>query len=224
MGAELTFEGDESVLEPERDTGYKGSERCRIARYNMVHFMTFTSTAKKEEGREGEIDSRINSNQGELSPEGASEHGPDQTHVSGWCARRCSPRGHGQAPLEAPSGLCQLSAPALSFTDRRMGVTVTSASRRHEITRVRSAKRSGQCPGFCTVCQRDASVSVVKKCPLWSLRPALPGGHTSKAWAGLSPTWPRPPVTGRAAQLGAPPPSTRQRRPPQGSCTSAQHL
>lgn len=58
-----------------------------------------------------------------------------------------------------------------------------------------------------TVCQRDASVSVVKKCPLWSFRPALPGGHTSKAWAGLSPTWPRPPVTGRAAQLGAPPPA-----------------
>lgn len=86
MGAELTFEGDESVLEPQRDTSYKGSERCRIARYNMVRFMTFASTTKKGGGREGEIDSRINSNQGELSPEGASEHGPDQTHVSGWCA------------------------------------------------------------------------------------------------------------------------------------------
>lgn len=127
-------------------------------------------------------------------------------------------------PHSKPRLACACRAPlTLSLTNRRMGVTVTSASPRHEIPRVRSAKRSGQCPGFCTVCQRDASVSVVKKCPLWSLRPALPGGHTSKAWAGLSPTWPRPPVTGRAAQLGAPPPSTRQRRPPQGSCTSAQH-
>lgn len=61
-------------------------KRCQIAHYNMVRFMTFASTAKKEGGGEGEIDSRINSDHGELPPEGASEHGPDQTHVSGWCA------------------------------------------------------------------------------------------------------------------------------------------